>query len=196
MRKNYIVLVIVLFCGIQTFAQKKIEFGIIGGAFYGNATLKTSGVDIGPVLSLLGQNEDALDVLDGIGLYLGLVGDIRILEDLKIQSELFYAGAGDESIIGFPIVAKYYVSESLNVQAGPQFDLVLGLSDFVDNFFDTFGYSGVVGLGYDISPKIIVQTRYAFGLRNRLESEISDALSSIRPTLRTNTLQFGLIYKF
>ncbi len=183
-------------CFVEIKAQNKIEFGVIGGVFYGNAEIKTSGVDLEPVLNLLGQNEDALDVLDGGGFFLGVMGDIHVMKDLNIQSELFYAGAGEESIIGFPIVAKYYVGKSFSVHAGPQFDLVLGLSDFVDDFFDSFGYSAVVGLGYDLGSRIIIQTRYAFGLRNRLENEISEALSNIKPSLRTNTLQVGLIYKF
>ncbi len=196
MKKSYILAAFLICCFVEIKAQDKIEFGIIGGAFYGNAELKTSGVDLEPVLTLLGQNEDALDVLDGVGFYLGLMGDINVMQDLKVQSELFYAGAGEESIIGFPIVAKYYLGKSFSVHAGPQFDLVLGLSDFINDFFDSFGYSAVVGLGYDFGTKIIVQTRYAFGLRNRLENDISEALASIKPSLRTNTLQLGLIYKF
>jgi len=196
MKKKYIVIILLLSCIVEVTAQKKVKFGFIGGAFYGNANLKVSGAELGSVLRLLGQNEDALDVLDGGGLYAGFVVDIGLIEDLNIQSELFFAGAGDESIIGFPIVAKYYLNDAFNVQAGPQFDLVLGLSDFIEDFFDTFGYSGVVGLGYDFSDKITLQTRYAFGLRNRLDKEISEVLSSIKPTLRTNTVQLGVIYKF
>jgi hypothetical protein len=196
MSKNYIVMLLLISCFSRVMAQKKVEFGVIGGAFYGNVEIKTSGVDLGQALALIGENDNALDVLDGGGLYVGFVAEVRIIEDLSIQSELFYAGAGDESIIGLPIVVKYYVGKSFNVQGGPQLDIVLGLSDFADQFFDSFGYSAVLGLGYDFSPKIAIQTRYAFGLRNRLDNAISEALSSIKPSLRTNTLQLGLIYKF
>ena len=83
-------------------------------------------------------------------------------------------------------MAKYYVSEKFNLQAGPQLDFVVSESEGLN----TFGLGLAIGAGYDISEKFFISTRYAFGLTNRIE----DAPSGI--SAKFDTFQAGLGYRF
>lgn len=177
-------------------AQNKINFGIQGGAFYGNLDINTTGVDVSTILTLLGENENALDVLDGGGLFIGFLADFKLIEAFSIQPELFYANAGGESILVMPLMLKYYVANALNVQLGPQFDMVLDIPEVAKELVDALGFSAAVGLGFDLNNKFALQTKYTLGISNRLDKEVVDFLGAIKPSMRTNTLQLGLVYKF
>ena len=196
MKKIYAVVIILFLTIFVTNAQGKVDFGVSAGVFYGNLDISTTGVDVASVLALLEEDEDALDVLDGGGFFIGLLANVEIIEDLSIQPELFYANAGGESILGLPLMIKYYFANSFNIQAGSQLDFVLDIPDDAKELVDALGFSGAVGLGYDFNDKIAIQTKYTFGFTNRLDNEITQALGAINPSIRTNTLQLGLVYKF
>jgi opacity protein-like surface antigen len=83
-------------------------------------------------------------------------------------------------------MAKYYVSEKFNIQAGPQFDFIADDSDGANKFGVGLGF----GVGYDISEKIFAATRYSLGLSNRIQ----DAPSGI--SSKFNTFQIGVGYRF
>jgi len=195
--KNQYLLLLLLFFNIFTIsAQKKVNFAVHGGVFYANLDVSSTGVNVTEILTLLNKEEGALDVLEGGGFFIGFLADIKMLDDLSLQPELFYANAGGESIIAVPMIVKYYFAKSFNVQVGPQLDVVLDVPDDARELVDALGFSGAVGLGYDFNEKFALQTKYTFGITNRLDNDVTDFLSAIEPSLRTNTLQLGLVYKF
>ena len=124
------------------------------------------------------------------GFYIGVSTTFSVSEKLLIQPEFQFVrtsedGESVEQLI-LPIVAKYYVSEKFNLQAGPQLDFVVSESEGLN----TFGLGLAIGAGYDISEKFFISTRYAFGLTNRIE----DAPSGI--SAKFDTFQAGLGYRF
>ena len=156
-----------------------------------NAQETTYGVTAGfHSLSVSISGDDATETNSASGFFAGFFADINISEKLNIQPEIQFASAykdgesGNEIII--PVMAKYYVSEKFNVQAGPQFDFILDESEGTNTFGIGFGF----GAGYDFTEKIFVATRYSFGLTNRIQ----DAPSGI--TSKFNTFQLGLGFRF
>lgn len=194
--KNYLILILLLMFVLGAHAQKRISFGVTGGIFYGNANVSLDGVEIGTILTIFGFDKDALEVLDGGGFYVGFLADIKLVGDLNIQPELLYANAAGESVIMFPVMLKYYLADSFNIQAGPQLDVVLDVPDDVKDFVDSVGYSLALGAGFDINSRFSIQGRCAIGLNNRIDEAITDSLPTLGPSLRTNILQLGVVYKF
>ena len=192
MKKLCLIALITIFSISTIKSQIDVNFGVTGGLFYGAADLTAGGFDLGAI-------SDDLDVLDGGGFFLGLLADIEILNSFSVQPELLYATIGDESAIFIPIMAKYYVAESFNLQAGPQFDLVLDVPAIAEDLVNKFGLSMAVGAGFDFTEKLGVQAKYSFGLNNRLNDKVSDLFEEfivISPSLKTNILQAGIVYKF
>ena len=191
--KKLIFSVIITIIGFTTIQSQNVSFGATGGLFLGSADAEIAGLNI-PSLS------SDLDVLDGGGFYLGLLADVEVLGDFHIQPELLYANIGGESAIFIPIMAKYYVAEKFNLQAGPQLDFVLDVPSLVKDFVNTFGFSMAVGAGFDITEKISVQAKYSFGLNDRLDDELTDLLDGLggifSPSLKINVFQAGVVYKF
>ena len=197
MKKLCLIAILAIF-SLQNIYAQGVSFGATGGLFLGSADVSIAGIDIG-------SQFPELDVLDGGGFYFGLLADIEVIGNFHVQPELLYANIGGESAIFVPIMAKYYVAEKFNLQAGPQLDFVLDVPALVDEFVDTFGLSMAVGAGFDITEKFSLQAKYSFGLNNRLDDKITDAISDIPdlggllnldPSLKTNILQAGVVYKF
>lgn len=177
-------------------AQSRISFGISGGLFYGSADLSASGVDLTQVLELFDVSSEEIEVLDGGGFYLDFLADLKIFGDLHVQPELLYANAGGESIIVVPVLAKYYIADSINLQAGPQFDLVLDIPMLAKELVNELGVSLALGAGLDINDSISVQAKYTLGLNNRINDKIRELTDgTIKPSLKTNVLLAGIVYK-
>ena len=193
MKKLFLIATLAIFT-LQHNNAQDVSFGVTGGLFLGSADIEIAGFDIGSI-------SNDLDVLDGGGFYLGLLADIEVIGDFHVQPELLYANIGGESAVVIPIMAKYYVAEKFNLQAGPQLDFILDVPTLAKEFIDTFGFSMAVGAGFDITEKISVQAKYSFGLNDRIDKSINDLLDTggflnLTPSLKTNILQAGVVYKF
>lgn len=193
MKKICIVVLLVL-SGLQNLYAQDISFGASAGLFLGSANLQVAGFDISNISS-------DLDVLDGAGFYAGLLADVELIGQFHLQPEMLYANIGGESVIIIPLMAKYYLAEKINLQAGPQLDFVLDVPSIVKEVVNTIGFSMAVGTGYDISEKISVQAKYSFGLNDRIDKNINNLLDTgsllnLEPSLKTNILQAGITYKF
>jgi len=169
-------------------AQGNTSFGVTGGIINGSGNVSVAGINLGDILQSFN-----VDILNGTGFFIGALADIEATDKLNIQPELLYASIGSEGVIIIPIMAKYYVAEKLNLQAGPQLDYVLNIPDLAEPFVNEFGFSLGIGAGYDINDQFAVQAKYTFGLTNRLDDNVSGILSS---SLKIDTFQAGLVYKF
>jgi hypothetical protein len=189
--KKLIFSAIISIIGFSTIQSQGISFGATGGLFYGSADI--SGVDISSF-------SNDLNVLDGAGFYVGLLADVEVIGDLHVQPELLYANIGGESSVFVPVMVKYYVAESFNLQIGPQLDFVLDVPSLVKDYINTFGLSMAIGAGLDLTEKISLQAKYSLGLNNRIDDKLTELLNDFgadfTPSLKTNILQAGVVYKF
>lgn len=120
------------------------------------------------------------------GFLVGVVGEFGLSDAFALQPELLYVSAGEASFLYVPIMAKYYVSEGINVQAGPQINY--SLEEMGDDY-SALGVDIAVGGGYEISDNIFVDARYGFELTNRYTGDGDASLSY-------NSIMVGVGYKF
>lgn len=127
----------------------------------------------------------------------GFVGGVfvggKFNDKIGIQADLLYSQQGAEfelgefdlNYINVPIVLKYYLTENLNLQLGPQFGVIIDeeatvigevINDIGTNDFDL---SGVVGLGFDLPIGIRIDGRYNFGLSDVPEEQTLEGKNSV-----------------
>jgi len=141
-------------------------------------------------LSISASDEGITVSADGQGIYAGVFGEYNLSENLNLHTEFQYASASKDgestNLLVLPILVKYYVSEQFNIQAGPQLDYITSEVEDANDFGVGIG----VGAGFDISKNFFINTRYTFGLSNRL-SELPSGVS-----IKFNIFQAGLGYRF
>ncbi|SDI50240.1 outer membrane beta-barrel protein [Winogradskyella thalassocola] len=169
------------FAAFAVFAFTSINaqsFGALGGLSLLSAKVEQSGFQ--------GSKDSQA------GFHFGAFGEFKISDQFAIQPELTFTIAGDVSIFSINGIAKYYVAEGFNVQAGPQIGFVGG--DFAKSI-DTYdsgsklNFQLAFGSGYDITENVFVQARYGFQLNNHYTGSV-DAKSKLTGFL------FTVGYKF
>ncbi|WP_203258555.1 porin family protein [Hyunsoonleella ulvae] len=106
----------------------------------------------------------------------------------------------NESTIIIPIVAQYIVSENFYLEGGPQFGYIINRKEkitkdpFVDisgtptepvDFnYDKFDFGFTFGIGFKLTEKISMNTRYFFGLIER------------NNTIKSSVFSLGLEYNY
>jgi opacity protein-like surface antigen len=164
----------------QIHAQADVNYGVTAGYFSGIAS---GSIKIAGFSTSLG--------LDESGFYIGGLADIEVTDSFNVQPELLYVNIGGESMIAVPVMIKYYVAESFNIQAGPQLDFFMNTPKSIKSL----GFGLGIGAGYDINEKFTVQAKYTFGLNDRIDGGILDDLISSVASIKLNTFQIGVVYK-
>ncbi|HNP34116.1 MAG TPA: porin family protein [Flavobacterium sp.] len=125
--------------------------------------------------------------------YIGGLVDFSISEKFHIQPELLYSMEGaDESetnldFIRIPVMAKYYVAEGFNLQAGPEFAFVAG-GGAVKDALKSLDYGLGIGAGYEMESGLMFDARYNLGLANMYDG------SGFK--VGTTSFNIGLGYRF
>lgn len=190
--KKLVLIAFLLLVGQQNLqAQGNISIGATGGLFYGIADVSVAGFDVNGIKEQLG-------VLDGGGFYVGLLADIEAVEKIHVQPELLYANIGGESVILIPVMAKFYIDQSFNLQFGPQVDFILDVPTLVQPIVKETGFSLAVGAGYDLGNKLAVQAKYSFGISDRVDAPSFNiaGFEFNGASVKTNILQVGVVYMF
>jgi len=135
----------------------------------------------GNLASLSGNGTQELESL--LNFHAGFFMEIGITEDFKVQPELLFSvygfkqNEGDNqnvrlNYVVLPIMAKYFISEKICVEAGPQVGLLVtakngkgSLADVKSAFYDRdFGLNA--GASFKINEKTSASLRYYFGLND------------------------------
>lgn len=172
MKNTFLFLVVALIALPALQAQEFFRMGAKAGVNFAN---------------LVGDTEDAKM---RTSFHVGLVAEIPISENFYFGPEVLYSsqgtkinedgfeGAFELDYIQIPLMAKYYISEGFNLEAGPQIgfltssevkteDVGVNTKDFISGF----DYGVNFGLGYNLPVGIFLQGRYNLGLANVLDSE-------------------------
>lgn len=123
-----------------------------------------------------GDNADALDASMLATFHVGAYGQFGLSDALTLQPEVLYYGAGASSDAGdvklsylaVPVMFKYALGETFNIQAGPQIGLLMSAEydgdDIKDGLKGTdFGFN--IGAGATFG-KFSADARYSLGLSN------------------------------
>src|SRR5690554_2124613 len=151
MKKVLLIAAVAVF-GLGVSNAQETTFGVLGG------------------LSIISADVDGASDSE-TGFHIGGFADIGLSDQFSIQPELTYTISGDVSVFGINAIAKYYATDELNIQLGPQVGIVGG--DFADamDFFlgddwNNLNLQLAVGLGYDFTENFFAQARYGFQLNN------------------------------
>lgn len=155
---------------------------------------KADDVRFGPKAGVTFTNFTGDGDSDGkTGFYVGGFVDLSISEKFHIQPELLYSSEGaDKASIDYiriPVMAKYYVAEGFNLQAGPNVGFKVATeNDALDEFTKSTDFGLGLGAAYDLPMGLIIEARYNLGLAN---------ISDVSGFDSKNTgFQVGLGYKF
>jgi hypothetical protein len=159
------------------FSQAKVEIGLKGGV--NMATLNADNFNNGDVTAFHG----------------GAYGLIKITK-FGIQPEVLFSKRGDGqtdlAYMDVPVMAKFYLAGGLNIQAGPQFGVLLSAerTDGTDvkDLLKASDLSAAMGLGWDLPFGLNVTGRYILGLK-----DVNDDPNGA--SVKGNTYQLSVGYK-
>lgn len=161
---------------------------------YANAQSSKSGMTFGVKGGYVNSNFTGdLNTDANSSFYLGGLVDFSISNKFHVQPELLYSmeGASDDNagldFISIPIMAKYYVTENFNLQAGPQIAFVAGGDNVKDNVKSTDFRLGLGG-AYELEGGLFFDARYNMGM-----TDISD-FNGVE--VKTQSFNLGLGYRF
>jgi hypothetical protein len=160
------------------------NLAIIVAAFFISTTVFSQELDLGIKLgsnfaSISGAQQGSSS---RTGFQAGAFAGIKFSEKTAIQLDVLYSQQGADfdiaafelSYVSLPLVFKYYVAGGLNLQAGPQFGILV--DDNIKELYtevveaQTSDVSGIIGLGYDLPFGLRLDGRYNFGFTDVLKS--------------------------
>lgn len=192
MKRLFTLLTIIVMSQVQA---QGLDFGIKAGLNYANV----SGIE---------------DFNQRQGISAGLFAGARLGDKLGFQIDALYSQQGaevDQSIsqviskfnldyISIPIVLKYYLTENVNIHAGPQLGILLNEETSVFNQTisaveaNTADWLGTIGVGLDLPLGLRAEARYSFGL-SRVNGSVSlpdfDDLSNSRTQMTTLSIGYS-----
>lgn len=127
--------------------------------------------------------------------YIGGLVDFTISDKFHVQPELLYSseGADDDAGISYlrvPVMAKYYVAEGFNLQAGPELAFKVATEeDAVDEMTKSMDFGLGFGAGYEMPNGLMFDARYNLGLNNIYDGP-GDA------DVKNTGFQIGIGYRF
>lgn len=139
-------------------------------------------LDFGPKI---GANFATLGDIEELDNEIGFVGGLFLsieFDKFYLDTELLYSQQGDTfnlsefdlDYINVPLLLKFDLIGSLNLQFGPQFGFLVedNIPDSIVNAFeaDTFDLSGVGGLGIKLPLNFRADARYVFDISNDLKA--------------------------
>tara|TARA_B110000503_G_C6977721_1_gene341901 strand:+ start:178 stop:720 length:543 start_codon:yes stop_codon:yes gene_type:complete len=180
--------------------MKKLLFTAAAVVAFGFANAQEVKYGAKAGLNMSNVTGDAI-TLSKIGFNVGGFAEIGISEKFAVQPELLFSMLGakdnennyDFNYILVPIMAKYFVTEELSLEAGPQVGFLMSAKydgkDIKDSYKSTdFGVN--FGAGYNIFENINIGVRYSLGLSNIADVDGFDV------NLKNSNFSLGLGYKF
>lgn len=139
--------------------------------------------------------------------HVGVLAEIFVNEKFSIQPEVLYSSQGSSEklagsdiklkldYINVPIMAKYYLMDGLNVQAGPQVGF-LTTSELegvdVKDAMQKVDFGINLGAGYELPMGVFFDARYNMGLTKIAKSENDN--DNNKP--KNGVIQVSVGYKF
>ena len=144
-------------------------------AFTTNAQEVTFGAKGGLNLSTIVG--DANNVSSIIGAHIGGMAEISLSEKFAVQPEVLFSmqGAKDDfgtlnmNYINVPVMAKYFVTEEISLEAGPQVGVLMSSKydgEDVKDFYSSTDFGFNFGAGYKMESGLNFSLRYNLGLSN------------------------------
>ena len=178
--KQFCIITVIALLSIVFVNAQNVQFGAKAGVNFA---------------SINGDDTEEFDMRTSF--HVGAVAEFLFSEKFSLQPELIYSSQGakmsDEGFdfiiklnyINLPIMAKYYVTEGLSLEVGPQFGLLLSAKaksefdgeseeeDIKDDLND-FDFGINFGAGYKLENGLSFTARYNYGFSNLADSGSED----------------------
>lgn len=167
-----------------------IAFLAVIGSISVHAQDTVFGVKAGLNFSKFGQDVD----VDGrTSFFVGGFADIPLSDVFHVQPEVQYSAEGSEDLeanfIRLIGAAKYYPTEGLSLQAGPQFGIRVSADSVIEDATKSFDFGLVLGSEYEVQDiGLVISARYNLGIANLADSNGFDT--------NLGTFQLGVGYRF
>jgi len=141
---------------------------------------------------------DGVSASDNIsGFYIGAFAEFQMSDKINLQPELTFANYSQDgessSVLLIPILLKFRASNELGLYAGPQLDYLINEED--SEGLKRLGFGLSIGLSYDISEEIFIDSRYTLGISDRLDGDL-EGFEDFNVKAKINYFQIGLGYRF
>lgn len=136
------------------------NFGFRAGADFATAKVEFDGISVS-------ENET--------GFYFGAFAELKVLERLKIRSEVNYIYVKDLDQLQLPLLLKFDVTDKFNILAGPSF----GFLQDAGEDEKSFNFGADFGLSYNVWDKFVIEGRYSLGISNLIEDDFYNAKGKI-----------------
>lgn len=159
------------------------------------------------------QGEDSEGAKIKAGVLFGGVLHVPISEKFAIQPELLYVQQGsrgqeagtrvkfNNNYLMLPVMAKYYFSPGIAVQAGPYLSALIssrlkgGTDDFrvsvdSDELYKPLDFGVNMGLSFEYSEHLVGVMQYSIGLANIADDPLSNG------SIMNSAIHFSLAYRF
>ena len=161
--KKLILITVITVLGLSNVNAQEFNLGVKGGLNFATLT---------------GENNSEIGWTTDFNL--GVMTEIKISDKFSFQPELMYSGQGYGSNIpsegtialnylNVPLMAKYYVTKGLSLEAGPQMGFLLSTKGGTDTNKDQFKTTDLgvnFGVGYKLDNGLNFSARYNLGLTN------------------------------
>ncbi|MDX6182457.1 porin family protein [Flavobacterium sp. Fl-77] len=172
---------------------------------FANAQSTRFGIKGGLNIATIGNAENAEAL---VGFQLGGFAEINVWKKLFVQPELLfstqgaridnYGNAADYTVnlnyINIPVLAKYYITKTFSVEAGPQIGLLVSSENIDDE--RTVDAAFNIGGGYNFTQNFSVGIRYTVGLSNVYDNDRYNDGYYYDDRYTNNVLALTAAYKF
>ncbi|MGM8361197.1 porin family protein [Flavobacterium sp. ARAG 55.4] len=198
--------------------MKKIILSALAVFAFGitNAQETKFGLKVGGNLSSLratnfeGGDDITIKFNGNVGFLAGGFAEIKVANKFAVQPEVLFsyesntmAAEGDVdfnlSYINVPVMAKYFASEKISLQVGPQIGFLVGAkakfegdSEDIKDDLETVNFGLNFGLGYELTENVAVDFRYNIGLTGITKEDFLGEDSK----LKTSGFSLAVGYKF
>ena len=172
-----------IYVGVQRLADYQFNLGFYVGGF-SNIEISEK-VKIQPELLLYTQGTKTV------------VDEVNIIDERRNISNSRFEMNITEYVISLPVTLQYFISEKINLEGGLQLGFIVDRKDKIieDPFsninqeettptdFDKFDFGINIGVGYNLSESLRLNSRYFIGILERDD------------IIKSRVLSFGLEYK-
>lgn len=190
MNKKLLLGIITIFVAVFTVQAQQSRYGFRMGLNYSDIDFDANSFGIS------GGEDDAR-----IGFVAGFFAQYFISEKFTIQPELQYSAQGERTsvngdrlkvnVLQLPVLLNFHINK-LTLSAGPQVGLRIWEWERT-NDYETFQFSGVLGISYDVTDNLQAVLRGSYGLTDAIKTD--NANSEFNATGVNHYLQFSLAYR-
>jgi hypothetical protein len=189
--------------------MKKLVLTVAAVFAFGFANAQETKFGVKAGLNLANVNgDDVSDNSSRLSFHVGGFAEIKLDDKFAIQPELVYSvqgtkidvGASEDLVydlqyINVPVMAKYYATEQLSLEVGPQIGFLTsakakfdGDSQDIKDTLKSTDFGVNFGAGYNFTENISAGLRYNLGLSNIADADGADVKNSV--------LSLSVGYKF